>query len=170
MAPMNRTVRDGVAVGLIAYVAVAVFYAGFDVLAARDTLYTVDLLGKAFFRGLRDAAVLQLPSEPDLTAIFLYNGLHLFLSLGIGLTVVWLVERADRGPAQAYVSLFVIVAGFFVTILAVGVLTGPIRPLLPTWSIVAANAYAVVLAGAYLLWRRRGVWRKLMPFLGAAGR
>lgn len=171
MAPMNRTVRDGVAVGLIAYASVAVFYAAFDILAARETLYTVDLLGKAFFRGLRDPAVLQLPFQPDLPAIFLYNGLHLFLSLCIGLTVVWLVERrADRGPAQAYVSLLVIVAGFFVTIVAMAVLTVPIRPVLPTWSIVVANAYAVVLAGVYLLWKRPGVWRKLMPFLGGAGR
>ena len=166
MAPESRTVRDGVVVGLIAYVAVAVFYAAFDVLAARGTLYTVDLLGKAFFRGLRDPAVLQLPFQPDFPAIFLYNGLHLFLSLCIGLTVVWLVERADRGSEQAYVSLFVIVAGFFVTILAMGTLTGPIRPVLPTWSIVAANTVAVLAAGAYLLWKRPGVWRRLMPFLG----
>lgn len=166
MAPASRGIRDGWVLGLIAYASVAFFYAAFDVLAARGTLYTVDLLGKVFFRGLRDPAVLQLPFQPDLPAIFLYNGLHLFLSLAIGLTVIWLVERADRGPAQAYVSLFTIVAGFFVTILAVDLLTRPIRPLLPSWSIVVANTCAVVPAGAYLLWRRPGVWRKLMPFLG----
>jgi len=36
-------------VGLIAYAAVALFYSGFDWLAARGTLYTVDLLGKALW-------------------------------------------------------------------------------------------------------------------------
>lgn len=166
MAPENRTVRDGVVVGLIAYAGVAVFYAAFDVLAARGTLYTVDLLGKAVFRGLRDPAVLQLPSQPDVTAILLYNALHLALSLAIGLVVAWLVDQAHEHPEWAYASLFTIVSGFFVTILAVALLTGPIRPLLPTWSIVAANACAVVLAGAYLLWKRPGVLRRLMPFLG----
>lgn len=166
MAPENRTVRDGVVVGLIAYVAVAVFYAAFDVLAARGTLHTVDLLGKAVFRGLRDPAVLQLPFQPDFTAIFLYNALHLALSLAIGLVVASLVDQAEKHPERAYVSLFTIAAGFVVTILAVALLTKPIRPLLPTWSIVAANSCAVVLAGAYMLWKRPGVLRRLMPFLG----
>lgn len=168
MAPVNRVVRDGVTVGLIAYAAVAVFYVAFDVLAARRMLYTVDLLGKTFFRGLRHPAAPQPPSPPDLPAVFLYNGLHLLLSLCIGLTVVWLVERAEREPARAWLSLLAIVGGFFVTILGVMVLTAPIRPLLPHWSIVLANAYAVALAGAYLAWRRPGVWRTLLPFVKGA--
>jgi hypothetical protein len=55
MVPASRTMREGIVVGLIAYASVAVFYSAFDLLAARGTLYTVDLLGKAVFRGLRDA-------------------------------------------------------------------------------------------------------------------
>ncbi len=65
MAPSFRVVRDGLVVGVIAYVAVAAFYAIFDVLAARGSLYTLDLLGKAVFRGLRDPSVLETPMQPD---------------------------------------------------------------------------------------------------------
>ena len=81
MTPASRTVPEGLVAGLVAYVAVAAFYAAFDLLAARGALYTLDLLGKAVFRGLRDPAVLRLPFQHDLVAMVLYNGLHLLLSL-----------------------------------------------------------------------------------------
>lgn len=162
----SRTVRDGVVVGLIAYVSVAVFFSVFDLLAARGTLYTVDLLGKAVFRGLRDPGVLLFPSQPDLTAIFWYNGLHLLVALAIGLIVTRLVEQAKRHPPQANLVLFTIVAGFIVTIIGVGLLTNAMRPVLPWWSIVMANALATFVAGAYLLRKRPGLWHRLVPFAG----
>jgi len=165
MAPGNRIVRDGVAIGLIAYAAVAAFYAAFDVLAARGLLYTVDLLGKATFRGLRDPSVLQLPMQPDYTAIFLYNALHLVLSLGIGQVVAWFVAEAERRPSLAYVFLALIVGGYVVTIFAVGAMTASFRPLLPWWSIVVANSAAVVLAWGWVIWRRPDAWRAVLPFL-----
>jgi hypothetical protein len=161
MTTATHTVREGIVVGLIAYVAVAAFYAVFDFLAARGMLYTLDLLGKAVFRGLRDPAVLQLPSQPDLAAMAWYNGLHLVISLAVGLTVTTLVAHAERRPAHAGVAGVTIVAGFFVTILGVGLLTSPLRPVLPWWSIVVANALAVLLAGVYLLRKHPGIWRLL---------
>ena len=158
--PAHRGVaQDGVIVGLIGYSAVAVFYSLFDLLASRGALYTVDLLGKALFRGLRDPSVLQFPVEPDTGAVFLYNALHLAIALLIGLVVVSLVKHAEDNPARRAGVFFVLVAGFLVTILAVGYLTEPVRPLLPYWSIVVANVAAVVLGAAYLLNRRRGLWQ-----------
>jgi hypothetical protein len=153
MQPRIRVARDGVVIGLIAYAAVALFYFVFDQLAARGPLYTVNLLGRALFRGLRDPAVLLLPVQLDLAAIALYNALHLVLSLAIGLTVVALAARAERVAAQAPTMLFVIAAGFFVTIVGVGYLTEAVRPVLPWWSIVTANTLSVLLAGTYMLRR-----------------
>lgn len=170
MTPGKRTIREGLLLGGLAYVAVAAFYAAFDFLAARGTLYTVDLLGKALFRGLRDPAVLQLPATVDVTAVFLYNGLHLVASMAIGCVVAWLIARAERGARDAWLSLSVIVAGFFVTVIGVGALTASFRPLLPWWSIVVANAVAVVVAGSFLVWRRPEVAGILLPFLGGEGR
>ena len=166
MERTSRTIRDGLVVGIIGYFAVAALYGAFDLIAARGPLYTVDVLSKALFRGLRDPGVLGLPMQPDATAIFWYNGLHLLISLAIGLFVTGLVEQAERRPSQARMVLFTLVAGFVVTIVAVGLLTSPIRPLLPWWSIVVSNALAVLLAGTYLLRRRPDTWVRLSPFAG----
>lgn len=164
MALASRTIRQGLVVGLIGYASVAALYAVFDFIAARGALYTVDLLGKSVFEGLRDPAVLGLPMQLDVTAIVWYSGLHLLISLAIGLIVTGLVEQAERQPSQAPMVVSIIVAGFVVTIVAVGLLTTPIRPLLPWWSIVVANALAVLLAGGYLLHKRPGTWRRLSAF------
>jgi hypothetical protein len=162
MARGSRVTQEGLLVGCVAYASVAVFYAVFDLLAVRGPLYTVNLLGRAVFTGVRDPAVLQFPIPPDLTAIFWYTVLHLVLSLAIGLIVVRLVAHAECHPSQARAVLFTIVAGFVVTILAVGVLTEPMRALLPWWSIVVANASAVVVAGSYLMRAHPGILRKMV--------
>jgi len=162
MAPVARARRDGIVVGLIAYASVALFYSAFDWLAARGTLYTVDLLGKALFRGLRDPSILVYPIQLDLTAVFLYNGFHLVASLAIGLIVVGLVGQAERHPAWAPMVLIAIVMGFILTVLGVGLVTKAMRDVLPWWSIVVANALASVLAGLYLLRRRPGLWDRLV--------
>lgn len=150
----NRTTRQGLVVGFIAYAAVAVFYGVFDFLAMRGPLYTVNMLGRSMFGGVRDAGVLQYPAQIDVTAIAWYNAFHLVAALAIGLTVMRLVERADRHPSQARGVLLILVAGFVATVIAVGLLTAPIRPLLPWWSIVVANSLAVVAAAVYVLRRR----------------
>jgi predicted exporter len=152
-------------VGLIAYVAVAAFYAVFDLLAARGALYTLDLLGKVVFRGLHDPAVLQLPFQHDLRAMAWYNGLHLVISLAIGFVVTEFVAHAERRPARAHLVGLTIVMGFVVTVIGVGLLTSSVRPVLPWWSIVVANALAVLLAGSYLVREHPGLWRRLIPFI-----
>ena len=157
----NRVLREGLLVGFTAYVSVALFYAVFDFLAARGPLFTVNLLGLAVFKGVRDPGILQLPIPVDAMAIFWYNALHLVLSLGIGLVVVRLVAQAEWHPSQARAMLFTIVGGFVATILAVGILTEPMRALLPWWSIVVANVVAVWVAGSYLLRAHPGIWRRL---------
>ncbi len=160
----NRTLRDGIIVGLIGYVAVAALYAVFDLIAARGAFYTVDMLGKAVFRGLRDASVLGLPMQLDTAAIIWYSGLHLILSLAIGLIVTSLIAYSEQHPEKSGAVLFVLIAGFVVTVAAVGMLTSSFRELLPWWSIVLANVLAVIFAGMYLVRRRPGTWERLSPF------
>lgn len=166
MTTSEHDTRDGVVLGLIAYASVAAFYALFDVLATRGFLYTVNLLGRAAFRGLDDPSVLQFPVVIDRMAVFMYNGVHLALSLVIGLIVVRLVSRAERDRAQAWPMFLLIVAGFVVTVIGVGVLSEPIRVVLPWWSIVVANASAVVFGARYLTSRRPGVIGRVVPVTG----
>ena len=163
MVAQNRTFRDGLVVGLIAYASVAMFYSAFDLLAARGALYTVDLLGRAMFEGLRDPSILMFSLERDATAILLYNAFHLVVSLGIGLLVTILIDHAARHPSQALLVLVMIVAGGVLTVFAVAYLTEPMRPVLPWWSIVVANVLATVLAGLYVIRRRPGLWHRLGP-------
>ena len=160
MGAARRTVRDGIIVGLIGYATVAFFYSTFDVFAARDALHTVNVLGRVVFRGLRDASVLQFPVELDSGAILAYNALHLSLALGIGLVVASLVSFGDRTPQRRRSVRIVIATGFLVTVAIVGLLTAPIRPVLPWWSIVVANAVSTFFAALYLLDRRPGLWRR----------
>jgi hypothetical protein len=162
MDATNHDTRDGVIVGLIAYASVAVFYSAFDFLASRGVLYTVNLLGGALFGGLRDPAVLQLPVPLRFGDILQYNALHLLASLLIGLVVVRMVGHAERTPAHARVTSALIASGFVVTIATVGWLSAPIRPMLPWWSIVLANALAVLVSAAYLTRARPGVVGRLL--------
>jgi hypothetical protein len=159
----NRTIRDGIVVGFIAYASVALFYSVFDFLAARGPLYTVDLLGKALFRGLREPSVLMFPIERDPVAIFLYNAFHLGMSLGIGVVIASLVEQVERHPSQGLLVLLMIVGGGVLTVFGVVYLTEALRPVLPWWSIAVANTLAAVCAAPYLLWRRPGLWDRLNP-------
>ena len=161
MATTRGTLRDGLVVGLIGYASVALFYSGLDVLAARDPLYTVDLLGKAVFRGLRDPGVLLFPLPLDGVAIFLYNALHLIVAVAIGLVVTSLASQAERRPGRSRLVLFTLIAGFVMTIAIVGLLTAPMRPVLPWWSIAVANGLAVLVAGAYLARQRPLLWHRL---------
>jgi hypothetical protein len=168
MLAQNRTLRDGLVVGLIAYASVALFYAAFDFLAARGALYTVDLLGRALFKGLRDPSMLMFSLDRDPAAILLYNAFHLVMSLGIGLIVTSLVQHAEQHPTQALPVVIMIVAGGVLTIFGVAYLTESMRPVLPWWSIVVANVLAALLAGSYLVRRHPGLWERLSPLARTA--
>lgn len=161
MAIENRIIREGLVVGLIGTAAVAAFYAVFDLLAARGLLFTPNLLGRVVFDGLRDPSILVGPVTLDARAVLLYTLLHLVLSLAIGLVVAWLVSQLEGPPSQVRLALLVIVAGFFVTIFGVGMVSAPVQSVLPWWSVVMANVLAVVVAGAYLLGRHPGLLRRL---------
>ena len=161
MDSSSRTIRYGAAVGVIAYGAVAVFYALFDLLASRGVLHTVNQLGRAFFRGHRETASLGIPTAIDWSAIALYNALHFAVSMAIGITVATLVEHAHRRPDRAPVTLLTLIAGFVFTIGIIGAATASMRPVLPWWSLIVANSVAVVLAGWFLMRRYPTVFRRL---------
>jgi len=105
--------------------------------------------------------VLMFPLELDVSAAFLYNAIHLAAALVIGVVVTDLVGMAEHDPSRRTLVRIILVAGFFVTVWVVAALTTPIRPLRPMWSVVASNIFAAVIASAYLLTRRPGLWGKL---------
>jgi hypothetical protein len=154
--------REGLMLGLIAFVVVAGFYNAYDLIAARGPFHTVNLLGRSVFHGVRDAAQLAVPIPLDTRVIEGYNAVHLALSLGIGATVMWLVGRADRDRAHRPLMLLLVVGGYVATIAAVAWVSAPIRDVLPLWSIVAANTLAVSAGAGYIEHRRPGIIRRLL--------
>ena len=158
MARTGRTVREGVVVGLLGYAAVAAFFTLFDLLAGRGPIFTLNLLGKVVFRGARDPAILQLPIPPDVGAMLLYNFLHLLVALSVGLFVACLVAKVESQPRRAYPALWVMLAGYGITVAVVAWLSRGIAPLLPLWTVVLVNTLAAV-AGGTFLWRAHpGLW------------
>lgn len=164
MTASSRIMREGIIVGLIGFAAVALSYAAFDFLAARGFLFTVNLLGETVFFGLRDPGVLWTPIAVNLNAVLLYTALHLVTALIIGIVVSWLAAHLEGPPSEVRLAALLIAAGFFVTIFGVGMVSSPIKALLPWWSVVVANGLAVLTAGAYLLRRHPGVGRRLLSF------
>src|SRR5687767_7561264 len=144
MTASSRIVREGIIVGLTGFAAVALFYAAFDFLAARGFLFTVNLLGEAVFFGLRDPGVLWTLIAVNLNAVLLYTALHLVMSLVIGMFVSWLVSHLEGPPPEVRLAVLLIAAGFFVTIFGIGMVSSPIKALLPWWSVVLANALAAM--------------------------
>ncbi len=162
MTSVKADFKLGILIGLIAYASVALFYASFDALAARGTLFTVQMLGEALFHGQPDASVLLLPIPLDLTVIGGYNAVHLVLSLLIGQSVVALIHHAGQHPSRGPVILALIVGGFVVTILGVGWLSSTIRSVLPWWSIIAANFLATLVSALVVLKLRPGLLDRLL--------
>ena len=157
MTDHGSRLRAALIVGLIGYAGVAVFYALFDLIAARGWLFTVNMLGISLFRGAPDPAMLHFPVEPSWPGIFWYNAIHLGVSLAIGVFVLWLLPLASGSPRRARIVQLVLSGGYVATVLAVGILSRTIRPVLPWWSIATVNALAVLLAGGFLLARRRSL-------------
>jgi len=170
MPESARPVRYGLAVGLIAFVVVAAFYALFDLLAGRGTFYTVDHLGRALIGGLGATTGFGGTPAIEFAVVAFYNVVHLVAALTIGVIVTALVEHAHRRPDRAPSILVVIIAGFVVTIGFMGAATMGVRAALPWWSIIAANALAVACAGWYLLQRYPAAFRRFTnPARGGDG-
>jgi hypothetical protein len=160
MAPRTGTFQHGLAVGFIAWAVVVVFYAGYDLLASRGPLYTVNALGLALTGGA-EAAIDGIAVPLDPTAVALYSIVHLAAAFLIGFIVVALVANAEADRRRSATVLFVLVGGFVATVALVGFLSIPIRTVLPWWSILAANAMAVALATWYILGAYPEVFRHL---------
>jgi hypothetical protein len=101
----------------------------------------------------------------NLNAVILYTALHLVTSLVIGIFVSWLVVHLEAPPSQVRLAALLIAAGFFVTIFGIGMVSSPIKALLPWWSVVLANSLAAMIAGAFLLGRHPGLGRRVLSFV-----
>ena len=158
MKASSSWVPEGLVTGLIGYVTVVALFGVLNLLAGEAIFHTAALLGSALFFGLRDASALTTDPGP----IIAYNGIHIFVSLLIGLGASWLVFQADKNRPLWFVVFFVFLAGFIYSLVIMGVLAAELVPLLSWPVILVANLAAGATAGGYL-WLRH---RKLLTELG----
>jgi hypothetical protein len=144
----GRVLAEGIVTGLLGYAAVVAFFAVVNLVAGRPPLHTAAVMGSALFWGVRDSAEAVAGPAP----ILAYNGIHLVVSLVIGMGAAWLVFQAERHRALWYAVFFIFLAGFIYSVAMMGVFAAEIAQVL-TWPlIVFANLCAGVVAGAYLWW------------------
>ncbi len=150
-------VAEGLITGFIGYLTVALLFAVTDVGAGEGLFHTPAVLGSAlFFGGGEGVGAVEGPGP-----IIAYNGLHLLVSLFIGLGASWLILQAERNRPLWYGVFFIFLAGFIYSVVLVGVLAAEIAHVLPWGAVVLANALAGATAGGYLWWRHTQLWREL---------
>lgn len=152
---VRRVLKEGLVTGLIAYVAVVLFYLLLNLASGRPAFHTPALLGSALFYGLRDPGLLVVSAPP----VIAYNGLHMLASVIIGTVAAFLVAVAERHPQLWYIVLMIFLAGFIYTVAAMGLLAGSMFPVISWWTILVANVLAAFTAGTYL-WRAHPTLRQ----------
>lgn len=103
--PAHRApfLREGLVAGLLGYVAVAAVFVVLNVSQGLSPVHTPQLLGEALLGGRMD------PVEPW-AAILAFNGLHLLVTLVLGVAMAFLAFRAELDHALGMGLLFFVVA------------------------------------------------------------
>jgi hypothetical protein len=140
---------EGLLAGLIGYVTVVALFGVLNLLGGEAVFHTAALLGSALFFGARSAAEVVAGPGP----IIAYNGVHILVSLIIGLGAAWLIFQTEKNHPLWFIVFFIFLAGFIYSVALVGVLVAEVADLLPWSVIVIANVAAGLTAGGYLWWR-----------------
>lgn len=148
---------QGLIAGLIVYASVILFYLIVNVAMGRSPFHTPAALGSVLFYGVRDPA--QIRIEP--ATVIAFNGVHLVVSLLIGLAGAFLAFETERHHPQWYFFLFLLIAGFVYSLVAVGALGAEIARVVPWWSVLGANVTWVLAMSGYLGWMHRALLREL---------
>jgi len=125
--------------GALGYASVVVFFAAFSTFAGKSPLDVPAAMGYALFPGLATTA------ETAIGAALAFNGVHLLLSLGVGLLVAWLMYEAETHHQLWYVVTLVLIGGFIFGLLAMGVLGSEIAHAISWNAVLFGN---VLWAGA----------------------
>jgi len=154
-------VVEGLVTGLIGYLTVVVLFAFLNLVSGQGLFHTAALMGSALFFGAREVGEVA----PGPAPIVAYNGVHILVSLLIGLGAGWLVFQAEKNRPLWYVIFFIFLAGFIYSVSIMGVFAAEMAGLLSWPMILVANLAAGVTAGGYLWWRHV----KLLVDLGREG-
>ncbi|MDX1673386.1 MAG: hypothetical protein R3314_01195 [Longimicrobiales bacterium] len=142
----HTVLREGITVGLVGAVAVAVWFLIIDVVAGR-ILFTPAALGSIVFTGATG------PGDVDTGALVIlgYTGLHMGAFFVTGIVAAGLAALAeDRQPYFIFgaILLFVTFETFFIGIIAIAAQW--LFEVISWWSIAVSNLIAAAAMGYYL--------------------
>lgn len=144
----HSTVREGLIVGLLGALIVALWYLVVDTAAGRP-FHTPNALGGVFFRG--DANPGARAIVPSLVAGF--TVLHLIAFAAVGMALTLMVHLASRHLALRMGLWIGLVVAFFFLAGLTYMLTAATAERVPPWRVVLGSLLGVVVMGWYL-WRR----------------
>lgn len=147
----SRVFQEGIVAGVLAAVAVALWFLVFDTLRGQP-LYTPSVLGSALFG--RGASLAGLESSPvSVEKVLMFTWVHGMVFAALGGIAAWLLAVAERFPQVGFgiILLFVIFEACFTG--AAMLIAGPILQALTWPAIGVANLLAAAVMAAYL-WRR----------------
>ncbi len=154
----NQVVLDGFIAGLLGYLAVVLLFAFLNVSSMQGVFRTPEMLGRALLGGVTDSGT---GPGAALAAALAFNGLHLLVSLALGLVASRLAVAAEHDHGLGYGLIFAVIAiGGFLPIFFGAITVEHLQAL--TW----AGAVAGTVTGAaatlgYVAWVHRGLVRAL---------
>lgn len=155
MKPTSQQVlNDGLWIGIIGYVTVALITGVLDVLRGASFFYTPAVLGGALFGRGGPVAV-----TPDV--VFPYNGVHLLTFLAIGMLIAVLVREVELHPVLWFLAFFVLLGLFFFSLALFGAMGAGTEPGVAWVSILVADALAALAIGVFVGRRHPGLWRAM---------
>ena len=148
--PTSRSLVEGLLAGALGYAAVALFFALLNAVTGVSPFRTALLIGQAVGAGA--------PGPGETAGIVLAaNGIHLLLSLVLGVMAAWLLLEVERHHGLWPVVLMVFLAGFLAMVVLSGVV-GVEMTRVATWGEVTAAATVFASAvGGFLGWRHRAL-------------
>jgi hypothetical protein len=149
MKAESSWITEGLVAGLIGYITVVALFGVVNLASGEALFQTATLLGSALFYGAGSAEEAVAGPGP----IIAYNGVHILVSLLIGLGAAWLIFQTEKNRPLWFIVFFIFLAGFIYSVVLVGVLTAEMTHLLTWHTILIANVAAGITAGGYLWWR-----------------
>lgn len=147
----TRVYQDGIVAGILAALAVALWFLIFDSVRGRP-LYTPSLLGTALFgRGASLAPLEATRVSGDMVLMFTW--VHGLVFAALGGIAARLLAVAERAPQLGFgiILLFVIFEACFT--MAAYLIAAPVLQALTWPAVVIANLLAAGVMAAYLWWR-----------------
>lgn len=149
MKNQGSWVAEGLVTGLIGYATVVALFALLNLVQGNGAFHTAAIMGSALFFGSREVGGVVSGPGP----IIAYNGLHMMVSLAIGLGAGWLVFQAEKNRPLWYVIFFIFLAGFIFSVSMMGIFAVELFGLISWPLILVANLVAGLTAGGFLWYR-----------------